>query len=257
MKIEEAPPIQPSRQVGTGRSVPVPGATETSRDENGSRRERQETPHDIAALHGVDEDELTPNVRQAMEGLIAEVVSLREALEQGNRRLEYLNALADQDSLSATLNRRAFVRELSRVLAIAQRNDTDSTLVFLEIETLKDVNVRHGLAAGDAAIEHVAGILQSRLPEGTVIGRLGGAEFGLVLLGETPEAARQRGDALAAAVSAQPLYWEGTEIWLTVRFGVHPLLSGEDASAAMNATDRELRQAGPPADTKDGAADGD
>jgi diguanylate cyclase (GGDEF)-like protein len=244
MKVEEPTPIQSVRQVGLGRSVPAANSLETPQREDG-QRDDQELPHDVAAVHGVDEGELTPGVRHAMEGLIAEVAQLREELAQTKRRLEYLNVLADQDPLSATLNRRAFVRELSRALALAQRQDADSTLIFLEVDNLKAVNVHQGMAAGDAAIEHVSGIIQSRLDEGTVIGRLGGAEFGLVLIGEEPELARNRGNAIAAAVAAQPLNWDGQEIWLTLRFGVHPLRSGEDASAAMIATDRVLRHGGP------------
>jgi diguanylate cyclase (GGDEF)-like protein len=256
MKVEEPPPIQSVRPVRLGRSVPATDEMGSHRQREEQQREDQETPHDIAAVHGIDEGALTPGVRAAMESLIAEIAELREELSQSKRRLEYLNALADQDPVSATLNRRAFVRELSRALAIAERNDADSTLIFLEIDNLKAVNVDHGIAAGDTAIEHVAGIMQSRLAEGTVIGRLGGAEFGVVLVGESPESARSRGNALAAAVAAQPLHWEGHEIWLTLRFGVHPLHSGEDANAAMNATDRQLRHGGPYG-SEDDDADGD
>ena len=143
------------------------------------------------------------------------------------------------------------MRELSRALNIARQHDSGSSLVFLEIEGLRELNVRYGLASGDAAIEHVATILQARLSDGTVVGRLGGAEFGLILIGELPDAARLRGDALAAAVAAQPLYWEGHEIWLTLRIGIHHLQVDEDVNAAMNATDRELRHPGNPDDAAD------
>ena len=70
----------------------------------------------MAAVHGVAEDDLTPNIRGAIVGLIAEVASLREELDQSRNRLEYLTALADQDSALQLLNRRAFVRELTRAL---------------------------------------------------------------------------------------------------------------------------------------------
>jgi len=254
MKVEEAPPIQSARRIGTGRSIPPPEALATSQDGREERRRDIEEPHDIAALHGIDEADLTPEIRAAIGGLITEVASLREALAQSDRRLDYLNALADQDSLSMTLNRRAFVRELSRALTIARQHDSGSSLMFLEIEDLKELNVLHGLAAGDAAIEHVAAILQDRLSDGTVVGRLGGAEFGLIMIGERPEDARLRGNALAAAVAAQPLYWERQEIWLALRIGIHPLLTDEDASAAMNATDHVLRHPGAAEDAADETA---
>lgn len=201
--------------------------------------------HDVAAVHGVEEDDLTPNIRGAMVGLIAEVAALREALDQNRNRLEYLTALADQDPVSLVLNRRAFVRELSRALTIAQRRRTDSSLIFVEIENLKSINSQLGLAAGDAAIEHVAGIIQGQVPDGNVIGRVGGAEFGIILIGETEEVAIARAEALADAVMSRPLVWENAEAPLALNWGTHFLRDDEDAGAAMNAADRRMRSFDP------------
>mgnify|MGYP002839498703 CR=1 FL=1 len=139
MKVEEPPPIQHLRQVGTERSVPPADATGGSRDDGRSspdEREVHEELQDVAAVHDVSEDDLSPNMWDAMVGLIAEVASLREEMEQSRNRLEYLTALADQDSVLQLLNRRAFVRELTRALSIANRRNTNSSLVFLEVENL-------------------------------------------------------------------------------------------------------------------------
>jgi len=244
MKVEEPPPIQASRQVGTEQSVPPADAAGGSRDERRSgsdEREAHQELQDVAAVHGVEEDDLTPNVRGAMVGLIAEVASLREELEQNRNRLEYLTALSDQDSVSLTLNRRAFVRELTRALTIARQRNTHSSLIFAEIGNLKSVNTRLGLAAGDAAIEHVAGIIQNNIPEGNVIGRIGGAELGIILIGEPETLARERAQVLADSVSARPLIWESSQVTLTLIWGTHFLQDGEDAGAAMNVADRSMR----------------
>ncbi len=244
MKVEEPPPIQTPRQVGTEQSVPPADATGRSRDDRRSgpdEREVHQELQDVAAVHGVEEGGLTPNVRDAMVGLIAEVASLREELEQNRNRLEYLTALADQDSVSLALNRRAFVRELTRALTIARRRNTHSSLIFVEVDNLKSVNTRLGLAAGDAAIEHVAGIIQNNIPEGNVIGRIGGAEFGVILIGEPEALAQERAQALTDSVSARPLIWESAEVPLTLIWGTHFLPDDEDAGAAMNIADRRMR----------------
>ncbi len=244
MKIEETPPIQPARQVGIEQSVPPADATGESRDQRRSNPEERETERelqDVAAVHGVDEDDLTPNIRDAMVGLIAEVATLREALEQNHNRLEYLTMLSDQDPVSLVLNRRAFVRELSRALMIAQRRGTDSSLLFVKIENLKSINTEHGLAAGDAAIEHVAGIMQAQIPEGDVVGRVGGAVFGIILIGEQEAQTQERAETLAATVAERPLIWENAEVPLTLIWGTRYLHGDEDAGEAMNAADREMR----------------
>lgn len=244
MKVEEPPPIQTTRSVGTEQSVPPAVATDGSRDDGRSGQNESdvhEELQDVAAVHGVAEDDLTPNIRGAMVGLIAEVASLREELLQSHNRLDYLTALADQDAVSLVLNRRAFVRELTRALTIARRRNTDSSLLFLEIENLKSVNVRFGLAAGDAAIEHAATIIQSNVPEGNIIGRVGGAEFGVILIGEPEELARERAQVMADTIAERPLVWENSELPLSLNWGAYFLQDETDAGAAMNAADRRMR----------------
>ncbi len=235
-----------ARSIVAERTVRPPDESDGSRHDRNSAREKSETPlelQDTAAAHGVEEDDLTPDIHGAMVGLIAEVATLREELDQNSKRLEYLTMLADQDPVSLVLNRRAFVRELSRALMIAQRRDTGSALVFIEIENLTAINTRLGLAAGDAIIEHVAGIVQNHVPNGDVVGRVGGGEFGVILIGEQAESARIRSEALAAAIFSRPLVWENAEIPVELKWGIHLLDSTEDANAAMNAADREMRAA--------------
>lgn len=245
MKVEEPQPILPTRQIGIEQAVTPPDSAGGSHDQRRSNPDEREAPHeleDVASVHGVDEDDLTPNVRSAMVDLIAEVSTLREALDQSRNRLEYLTMLADQDPVSLVLNRRAFVRELSKALMIAQRRGTDSGLMFIRIENLKAINTNSGLAAGDAAVEHVAGVIQDQTPDGNALGRIGGAVFGVILIGEQEDRARERAANLTAAVSERPLIWQGATVPLTLIAGVYDLNVGEDASAAMNAADELLRE---------------
>lgn len=247
MKVEEPPPIQTPRQVGSEQTVPPADQTGGSRDDRRSGKEERdvhEELQDVAAVHGVAEDDLTPNVRGAMVQLIAEVASLREELEQSRNRVEYLTAPADQDTVSSVLNRRAFVRELTRALSIGRRRNIDSSLLFLEIENLKSVHTKLGLAAGDGAVEHVAEIIRGNVPDGNVVGRVEGAEFGVILIGETEDSARNQARNLAELVSARPFVWEGAAFPLSLIWGIHTLQNEEDAGAAMTVADRTMRGSG-------------
>ncbi len=71
-------------------------------------------------LAGVPESEMTPRVRQALMGLLGEVDRLRRELDESRNRIAFLERLADEDSLMPIANRRAFVRELSRMMAFAE-----------------------------------------------------------------------------------------------------------------------------------------
>ncbi len=72
---------------------------------------------DVTSVLGIAEAEFSPKVRAAIMALMAEVEKLRRELEQSKRRISYLEELADQDTLAPIPNRRAFVRELSRMVS--------------------------------------------------------------------------------------------------------------------------------------------
>ena len=66
------------------------------------------------SLMGIPADEVTPKVRIAIEALMREVERLRKDVDEMRRRTVGLEKLADEDALLPVVNRRAFVRELSR-----------------------------------------------------------------------------------------------------------------------------------------------
>ena len=90
---------------------------------------------DTATVLGVPEAELTPKVRAALSQLMEEVDGIRNALQEAQRRIDYLERVADQDSLLPVYNRRAFVRELSRVMAYSERYGTPSGVIYFDINS--------------------------------------------------------------------------------------------------------------------------
>ncbi len=127
---------------------------------------------DSASFLGITETELTPAVRAALTRLISEIDELR---------LSEAEDLADLDALTPLLNRRAFLRELKRVLTFAQRYGGPASLIYFDLDGFKAVNDRFGHAAGDEALKGVAQRLAGQMREGDIIGRIGGDEFGVIL----------------------------------------------------------------------------
>ncbi len=72
---------------------------------------------DTMSIMGVPETELTAKVRTALMTLMREVEELRRDLNRTRARLAELEREADQDTLTPLANRRAFVRELSKVMS--------------------------------------------------------------------------------------------------------------------------------------------
>jgi diguanylate cyclase (GGDEF)-like protein len=195
---------------------------------------------ETVSLAGVPEAEMTPRVRQALMGLLGEVDRLRRELTDARNRISFLERLADEDSLMPIANRRAFVRELSRMMAFAQRYGTPASVVYFDVNGLKQINDAYGHAAGDAALQHIAQTLVDSVRNTDVVGRLGGDEFGVLLVQTDEETAVRKADALASAITARPLLWQDTEIPLSAAYGTHSFDGSENAAEALDAADRAM-----------------
>jgi len=200
-------------------------------------------PTDVLNLAGLSESELTPKIRQAIMALIAEVDTLRRELGEARSRIGYLERLADEDTLMPIANRRAFVRELTRMMSFGKRYGTPSSIAYFDINDLKQINDRLSHSAGDAALMQVARVLIENVRNTDVVGRLGGDELGVLLVQTDQALAEQKAAQLATAVAAKPLVWRGQEIALSVAFGVYSFQGGENAGDALDAADRAMYQA--------------
>ena len=166
---------------------------------------------------------------------MGEVDKLRRDLQQSQARIAHLEQLADQDPLTPVANRRAFVRELTRMMAFADRYDAVSSLIYFDLNGLKPVNDSYGHAAGDAVIAYVARVLVQNVRDSDVVGRLGGDELGVLLAYTDEVGAHEKATALAAAVAAEPVDWNGVMIPTSVSWGLHTFRNGDKAHEALDA----------------------
>lgn len=189
---------------------------------------------------GIPAEELTPKVRQAILALMAEVDRLRQEVERGLARISYLEKLADEDALAPIANRRAFVRELARYIAFADRYGTPSSLIYFDVNGLKAINDGHGHAAGDAALLKIANTLIANVRKSDVVARMGGDEFAVLLSHADEAIATSKALDIIAKVEASPLELNGATIPLSLAFGVHTFRGGEDINAALAAADKAM-----------------
>ncbi|MFX8219079.1 diguanylate cyclase, partial [Acinetobacter baumannii] len=83
--------------------------------------------------------------------------------------------LARTDALTGIANARAFDEALRREFKRAQRQRGLLALAVLDLDQFKQFNQAHGTAAGDAALQRVASLLNERFKRDTdVVARLGG-----------------------------------------------------------------------------------
>jgi diguanylate cyclase (GGDEF)-like protein len=193
-----------------------------------------------ASVLGIPDSEFTPRVRDAIMGLMSEVDDLRRELTQTRKRLEDVEKTADQDGMLPLLNRRAFVRELTRYISAAGRYNTPASLVYFDLNHLKKTNDTYGHAAGDAMLTHFANVLSSHVRDSDCVGRLGGDEFGVLLSHANQEQAQKKAGALAAALEASPMQWNGQSIPVSFAYGAFELKSGDNPDLAMARADQAM-----------------
>lgn len=194
----------------------------------------------VTSILGIPEDEFTPRVRDAIMGLMQEVDSLRRELGQVRERLDTAERDADQDHLLPLLNRRAFVRELTRSIGLASRYGTASSLIYFDLDGFKQVNDTHGHAAGDAVLNHFAQTLMEHVRDSDVVGRLGGDEFGVILSHASQIVAHKKAATLAETLASVPARWDGQTIPVGFSYGTFELISGADADNAIARADAAM-----------------
>jgi diguanylate cyclase (GGDEF)-like protein len=177
---------------------------------------------------------------EAVARLVAERDAAWDEIARLKLRLAEVEHLADRDPLTPVLNRRAFVREVTRAAAFCGRYGTPASLVYLDLDGFKAVNDRFGHAAGDAVLAWVASGLVERVRESDVVGRLGGDEFGVLLLQVDGPAARTKAASLAEELAREPVAFEDRFIPVRTAVGVRDYEAGltpsrwlAEADAAM------------------------
>jgi len=189
---------------------------------------------------GPTQSSLSSKPRAPRGGSNAEIESLRRELNEARAKISYLERLADQDSLVPVVNRRAFTRELSRTMSYARRYQVPCSVLYFDLNELKDINDTYGHGAGDAALVRIAETLIASVREFDVVGRLGGDEFGVILVHVDGKAAEEKAAALAAAVEASPLVYRGIDIPVSVAFGSYQLRPDENVDHAIDQADRSM-----------------
>jgi len=207
-------------------------------------------PVDKTAFLGLTETDLTPAVQAAVKTLLSEIDDLRGEVARLKAKLVEVEDLADRDPLTPLLNRRAFVRELSRIRTFAQRYGSPASVVYFDVDGFKGVNDRFGHAAGDAALQAVAERLMANVRDSDIIGRMGGDEFAVILVQADQATAEAKAQSLAGAIEAAPIRFGAWSAPLHVSYGVReisPELEPEgllaEADAAMFIRKRETRGA--------------
>jgi diguanylate cyclase len=91
--------------------------------------------------------------------------------------------LAEHDALTGLPNRALFHRLVEEAVAAADRGGLAVTVAVIDLDRFKEVNDTLGHGNGDALLSALSRRLENATRSGDTVSRLGGDEFGLVLIG--------------------------------------------------------------------------
>jgi diguanylate cyclase (GGDEF)-like protein len=128
--------------------------------------------------------------------------------------------LSFHDGLTGIFNHQHFIGEADRALRLLEKKHGVACLISMDLDHFKQVNDSHGHAMGDAVLRHTVAICQQQLRPTDLFGRLGGEEFGILLL----ECSRNQGVAIAdrirVAIEATPVDGDGSVVWFSASVGL-------------------------------------
>jgi diguanylate cyclase (GGDEF)-like protein len=138
-----------------------------------------------------------------------------------------LQHVADTDELTGLPNRRSITRAGEARFETARRGAHDFAVAAIDIDFFKSINDRYGHAFGDAALRHVAGVLDSGCVAPHLLGRQGGEEFVALMHIDDETSAIALAEALRRTVDAAPFAADGIALSISVSIGVSAIAGGD------------------------------
>jgi len=140
------------------------------------------------------------------------------ALTEAERR-------AQIDALTGVLNRATFIERFDSACMRFKARGLPISVLFIDMDHFKQINDSHGHAAGDACLAAVVAPIQAELRQSDIVGRYGGEEFVVVLMGADAAAAAAVAERICHRVAEVRIEGFGMPIRLTCSIGV----AGSDA----------------------------
>lgn len=173
--------------------------------------------------------------------LAQEVESLRAQVQALSEQLAAAERLADRDVLTPLFNRRAFLREVQRAIAMARRYEASSCVIFMDLDGFKAINDLHGHAAGDLALIAVSERLLAVVREEDIVARIGGDEFAILLQHADAVSAASKAEALLAAIAGAAVTGpSGESFHIGATYGVRVIGGADCAEQALAEADAAM-----------------
>lgn len=149
--------------------------------------------------------------------------AIRYAIERKKIELT-LDQLAHYDHLSGLPNRMLFKDRLHQAIAQANRDNSEFTLMYLDLDGFKHVNDTYGHDVGDELIRQTAERLKRCVRKSDTVARIGGDEFTLLLsnTGKTAQVASLADKLVASLVTPFAIDSRQVSVGCSIGIAIYP-----------------------------------
>ena len=160
---------------------------------------------DGAQEHSV---EVTASPIRGPSGSISGTVVVFHDVSELRGLTQQMSYQAAHDPLTGLINRREFERRLDEAMDAAHAEQAVHMLFYMDLDRFKAVNDSCGHLAGDNMLREVAALIKHQVRDSDVVGRLGGDEFGALLIGCPIDKARQLASDICNAIADYRFVWK-------------------------------------------------
>lgn len=192
---------------------------------------------------------LDPAIVQLLRGMyvftafLTVLISLGMVEFSAGRSEANLAKMSATDMLTELPNRRFFDAVLIQEMAKVKRTKQPLSLVLLDVDHFKQVNDTYGHDVGDDVLKHIADLMRQSTRADTLVARVGGEEFAMLISNCPPAAAAILTERVREAVEAGNYMCAGEALTLTVSAGIAAVLSENSPEHAYKVADEALYQA--------------
>lgn len=154
------------------------------------------------------------------EEILGATLVLEDVTHLEEMRLQ-IEKMAKYDHLTNLYNRYEFEHQLKNAILLAHQSGQQHAFCYLDLDQFKVVNDTAGHMAGDQLLRQLTGnVFMLNLPDGAVLGRLGGDEFGLILFNTTLKDATDVCNKLINDIRHFIFIWQGKRFQIGVSIGL-------------------------------------
>ncbi len=145
------------------------------------------------------------------------ILDLEDRLVEAREQMRFK---ATHDHLTSLWNRGVILDLLHRELTRSARDKSSIALLLCDIDHFKTVNDTHGHVIGDEVLQEIAHRFLSSVRSYDCVGRYGGEEFLIVLIGCEPSFAMMRAEEIRKAMAAHPIQTSNGPVKVTISSGL-------------------------------------